>query len=598
MSVWHALQRTGQLRAIDHAFALALQRLRPDTVDEVLVAAALASLATSQGHSAFDPAQPHVVVDAPLAWPAAAQWSATLAASPWIDAQPQTISDAQRPLVLERGLLYLRRYREYEQRLADGLRRIAQHSGDAEDPALLQPLFDALFADVTHDDLQAKAAALALRTSLLLITGGPGTGKTSTIARILLLLGAQHRIRYGTAPRIALAAPTGRAAERMAQSLRDHLQRLSGLPQVDAGILAALPTEASTLHRLLGPLGDSPRFRHDAAHPLPLDVLVVDEASMIDLPLMSKLIDAVGQGTRLLLLGDAEQLPSVETGDVLRAMASVFVDSASLIQSDTKMLFADANVPTESSIFVDCGIRLQRTYRQTQDLDLSALAEAVRIGDADAVVALLRSGDLRGVYYHSEADDLLQATLREEFLQPWRALRDCSDPAQALLFASQQRALTPVRGGAQGVHALNARIEEALAGVRRTTYFHGRLLQVTQNSPRQGLFNGDTGVCLDDGVGRMLAWFGGDEPRAFPPAGLPSHESAFVTTVHKAQGSEFDRVFLVLPRHPSRVSTRAALYTALTRARARIDICASETAIRQAIAATDPRISGLLARLN
>lgn len=593
MSLWHAVQRSGQLRVIDHAFALTLRRLREDTPDEVLAAAALASLAISQGHSAFDPARPQSVLERPPQWPSAQAWSAVLTASPWVDAQAGESSDPQAPLVWERGLLYLRRYREYEQRLAAGLRRIARPDEHKLDAAALAPLFAALFPEHDSDALQAEAARLALRTPLLLVTGGPGTGKTSTIARILPLLVAQHHARHGNAPRIALAAPTGRAAERMAQSMRDALQRLHGLAQAHAAHFAALPTSASTLHRLLGPFGESPRFRHDRAHPLPVDILVVDEASMIDLPLMSKLIDAVADGARLLLLGDAEQLPSVEAGDVLRVMAAAFGDAGDASAAD-----APAAVAPAASGFAGCGIRLRRVYRQSGALELAPLAEAVRAGDADVALALLRGDALRGVQFHADAEDPLQADLREDFLAPWRALQDCRDPLQALQLASAQRLLSPVRGGPQGVHALNARIEEALAGARRSPYFHARVLVVTQNSARQGLFNGDMGVCLQGEDGRLLAWFGGpDGPRAFPPAGLPSHESAFATTVHKAQGSEFDRVFLVLPRHASRALTRASLYTALTRARERLDIHASEAALRQAIAAIDSRISGLPARL-
>ena len=223
--------------------------------------------------------------------------------------------------VYEEGLLYLRRYREYERRLAAGLQRLAAASPAPADLAQLSPLFTALFPQAkTADDLQARAAALALLRPLLLVTGGPGTGKTTTITRLLLMLVAQAEQAGLPVPRIALAAPTGRAAERMAESLRKAVAQLRDSAGVDATFCTRLPTSASTLHRLLGTLPDQPQFRHHADNPLLFDVVVVDEASMVDLPLMCKLVEAVASGARLVVLGDPDQLPSVEAGDVLSAV--------------------------------------------------------------------------------------------------------------------------------------------------------------------------------------------------------------------------------------------------------------------------------------
>ncbi|WP_428848975.1 AAA family ATPase [Xanthomonas arboricola] len=640
-------------------------------------------------------------------------------------------------------------------------------------------------------DRQAQAAALALRRALLLITGGPGTGKTTTIARLLLLRIAQAHAAGHPPPRIALAAPTGRAAERMAESLRAAVARaiaagiqllphpdaapprpttqspnpatsplhpateaanlgasplpqttetagphVSPLPQAEAaspyvsphlqaeaaspdvsplqqaeaaspyvsphplageGARRAgegpplpweslLPTGASTLHRLLGVIPDSPNFRHNADNPLPFDLIVVDEASMVDLPLMCKLVEAVADGTQLILLGDADQLPSVEAGDVLAAILQAAGPGDALQPHDADALqpllgsaptgSTPASIQTvshtishtHSSGLSGHRVHLLRGYRQAENFALAPLADAIRAGDADTALALLRSGELAGVHFHEDGDDPLTLG-RDALLAHWRALADAQDPAAALRAASRLRLLTAVRAGPQGARGLNARIEQLLAdtgsGARRlggaSPWFQGRLLLITENSYRHGLFNGDVGICLrsdaspssgqrdansfsgrDDtsatsersdastvtarsdaaassgpshpsgtatradpaadrrAQGPLVAWFEGDgdgQVRGFHPAALPAHESAFAMTVHKAQGSEFDDVWLQLPTRDARVLSRELLYTGITRARRALHLAGSEAVIRAALARHAARISGLAWRL-
>ncbi|KIQ28594.1 exodeoxyribonuclease V subunit alpha [Xanthomonas campestris] len=728
-SLLDALQRAGTLRTIDLALAQSLQRLEPDSHGDVLGAAALASLAVASGHAGLDPARASVLLDPrdgpPPTLPTPADWQRTLAASRWVaEPTPDEPAAADCPLVLEHGLLYLRRYREYERRLAQGLRRIAAHPQPAFDATALAPLFAQLFPQASplsseegarsagegtglpapsfdqesaqppapSTDRQAQAAALALRRALLLVTGGPGTGKTTTIARLLLLriaqaLHAGHSgvataagvgttsadeatqqpastgasapppsasITHAAAPlRIALAAPTGRAAERMAESLRGAVARAiaSG---VDPTLADALPTGASTLHRLLGVIPDSPHFRHDADNPLPFDLIVVDEASMVDLPLMCKLVDAVAVGTQLILLGDADQLPSVEAGDVLAAILQAAGPGDALQQDDAQALQpllgnppGDITPKAATPATIHSGglaghrVHLLRGYRQAEDFALAPLADAVRAGDADTALALLRSGTLAGVHFHEDGEDPL-ALGRDALLAHWRALADAHDPAAALREAGRLRLLTAVRAGPQGARGLNARIEQLLAesgsGARRlgsaSPWFQGRLLLITENSYRHGLFNGDVGICLrseanpfsgrsdappssgpsQPGVtahrndpptdsraqGPLVAWFEGDgdgQVRGFHPAALPAHESAFAMTVHKAQGSEFDTVWLQLPTRDARVLSRELLYTGITRARRALHLAGSEAVLRAALARHAARISGLAWRL-
>ena len=607
MSLLSALNRAGALRTLDHALATSLRRLDPSTPDPVLAAAALASLAVAQGHAGFDPARPQWLVDADLDWPVPQAWLQALAASPWVATPDAAALEAPadvRPLVLENGLLYLRRYRQYEARLAGQLRRIGARSLPDTGIEAVAPLFARLFPQARQDQ-QARAAALALRRALLLVTGGPGTGKTTTIARLLLLRIALARATGVEAPRIALAAPTGRAADRMAESLGRARARLGEDGGVDAALLAAMPGQAQTLHRLLGPVPGSSDFRHHADNPLPLDIVVVDEASMVDLPMMCKLVEAIADGSQLVLLGDPDQLPSVEAGDVLAAILAAAGPGDVLLAEDAAALApllgtGEGPVPVEPGGLRGRRVHLQHGWRQDAGLRLAPLADAVRGGDAAAALGVLRSDALGNVQFHEGVDDPLQA--HPQLLAHWRALAELEDPAQALQQAARLRLLTALREGPQGSRALNGRIEALLSGSRIGTppaWFPGRLLLVTENSYRHGLFNGDVGVCLADGNGTPLAWFpGGSEGvRAFHPAALPAHESAFAMTVHKAQGSEFDQVWLQLPARDNRVLSRELVYTGITRARRELHLAASAAVLEAALSRHARRVSGLAWRL-
>jgi len=554
MSLPTSLSSTSQLRPLDLALADSLHRLDPSIPDALLTAAALASRALQDGHVCLrldeidlkpfsQGERDHNRASFPFAGEN----------SPWL-ARPQTPSEPTPehcPLVLEHGLLYLRRYREYERQLAVGLTRLGAHRAAPATPDAA--LFSRLFPDGTNDP-QAQAALTALRHPLLLVTGGPGTGKTTTVARILLLLLANAQAAGREIPRLHLAAPTGQAAARMAASVRSAAQRWQA-QGVDPGLCAALPHPGQTLHRLLGSLPDAIRPRHHADNPLPTDILVVDEVSMIDLPLMAKLIDALSTGTGLILLGDPEQLPAVGVGDVL----------GELVRAQSP------HIPR---------VHLSRSYRQSEHLHLAPLIQAVREGDSSATLHLLRSGTLSGVHFHPAPRAPLDTEL-PFLLETWRQLATAAHPGAALSHLHDLRILTAVREGAYGSSTLNARFHALLAGrgERLRPHFHGLPILITRNSARLGLFNGDLGVCFRDADGTLLAWFPGEDahtPRALPLSVLPAHEPAFATTVHKAQGAEFATVVLVLPERDTPVLTRELLYTALTRPRRHLHIIAPD----------------------
>jgi exodeoxyribonuclease V alpha subunit len=493
----------------------------------------------------------------------AAQWRAELEKSSAVGPPA-----ANTPLVLDAAArLYLRRYWNYQTKLAQAIRLKCSHT-----PAGTSPV---------ASSTQEEAIAAALRHELIIICGGPGTGKTSTATRVLLRLldepGAEHL-------RIALAAPTGKAASRLDEAVRQAVDQLAPADRMRA----LIPTGARTIHRLLGSKLRGTSFRHNADNPLPLDVLIVDEASMVSLAVMAKLFDALPARCRVLLLGDRDQLASVEPGAVL-------VDSAGAPGS-----------PLRGSV-----ITLTRNYRFRAGSGIALACEAVRRGDADAVPALLRSGqhpDIVSAELSQVAE--LHALLGPAAVAGFAGLANERDPAAALRKLGEFRVLTPLRHGAWGVSGLNRFIMQALAAANLISGHHGeayagRPILISQNDYELDLYNGDLGLALPDPAetdapGQLYAWFIGPEnlPRRWPLARLPDHETAYAMTVHKSQGSEFERVLFVLPENDSPLLTRELVYTALTRARTGVEVYWSEPVLRAAVARRAQRESGLADLLN
>ena len=558
MSVLTSLWRDGWLRNVDHALALSLRHAREDSSDWLLAAVALASRALGNGHSRLPLARAAAFfaeIDASRVAPILPpldEWLAILAVSPWVfdaGATNGTFASGRSEfvLVLEGDAISLRRYHDYECRLASALLR------------------------------RARAGS-----RLQLLTGGPGTGKTTQVARLIVEFSQSASASTATTiaapPRILLAAPTGKAASRLSESVRESLAVQVQAGELDGTTAASLPTQASTLHRMLG-WQRGGGFRHDHDHPLPADLVVVDEASMVDLPMMCKLVEAVAPDALLVLVGDRDQLPSVETGDVLAALCEASEAAGSPLSS--------------------CRTHLTHSHRQGEDVDVLELARLVRDGDAPRAMDGLAQGSFRGVSWRNEGDHGLHDGLLAQALPAYRSLPDAPDVATALQRAREFRILCAVREGPSGSATINALVNRALDPLRGGQgWFRGHLLLVTENSYRQQLFNGDIGIAWPDEQGEMRAWFDTDTgPRAWLPAAIPAHESAFAMTVHKAQGSEFGQVAFVLPERGARVISRELLYTGLTRCRRAVTLWATEDVLREGIACRAQRWSGLAERL-
>ena len=448
------------------------------------------------------------------------------------------------PLVLDDGMLQFRRYYDAESRIAEHVRRAVQVGGGGWGNP---PAFS-------------------------IITGGPGTGKTTMVARMLTEMVARE-----PELRVALAAPTGKAAARVSETMRQRLGTLA----TDDATRARVPAVAQTLHRLLGYRPWNDRFERNQDNPLGEDLVIVDEASMVDVLMMDALLRALKPGARLILVGDHNQLASVDAGDVLGALCRA------------------AHAAGPGAPLYECVTWLTKSWRFGEHPAIGALANAILAGDPEAVMKVCVNGSQSDVQLNPPPPDT------DTLLAPLRShLEEClgAESPGALLGALERfRVLAPEREGRLGVEGINTAIERWLA--RRghpvhERWYHGRPVLVTANDYSTGIFNGDLGVVWREGDSVMVHFPAeGGGTRAVAPAKLPLVATAWAMTVHKSQGSEFDEVLVVLPEHESRVLGRELLYTAVTRARQAVTIFASEAAISQAVARPAERTSGLAARL-
>lgn len=622
----------GWLRALDLALVRLLQQLDPAAPGSLLAAAALLAQLEGRGHGCLPLALLHGdELTALLGWPEAATselaalqplWPADAASArqAWGSTPllaDRSEADAAAPLVLGHAALYLRRYWRHEQRIAARLRaRSADGTAAGVDRARARALLDQLFGPPGEaPDWQRLACALALRGQLAIVTGGPGTGKTYTAARLLVLLQALHT---GPQPlRVALAAPTGKAAARLRQSIDAALQALGPLA---AGVL---PGPAQTLHALLGARPGTRRFAHDAAHPLDLDLLFVDEASMVHLEMMDSLLDALPPTARLVLLGDRDQLASVEAGAVLGELCHGA--SAAAYDGATRQWLQDLGgsaLPPAAAVPGGALAQQTVTLLATRRFDgaIGQLARSLNTGDAAAALALLQQPPdaTLALQLGRDPQPVLALALAGRPGAPGgytpylQALAQRPDAAQDFEAWARQllqrfdtfRVLCAVRDGPWGVAGLNAAIERTLAAQgllqRRGEWYEGRPVLVTRNDPALGVFNGDIGLVLRAPGGWPLraCFLDGPTLRTVSVARLADVETAFAMTVHKSQGSEFAHVVLVLPDADSTVLTRELVYTGVTRARSALTLVADEPRrLATACGRLTQRLSGLRAWL-
>ena len=522
-------------------------------------------------------------------------WIAALNASPAVGRPGE-----RRPLVLDaQQRLYLHRYWDYENRLAADILRRAGSPLQPIDIGRLREAIQRQFPESPGPgtDWQKVAVAVCMLKRLAVITGGPGTGKTTTVAKLLSVYADLHAGRSG---RVLLAAPTGKAAGRLKESLR-YAPTAGG---------SATAYDVYTLHRLLRPVAGSPRFHYNAGHLLPVDLMIVDEVSMVDLALMAKLVDALPETARLILIGDRDQLASVEAGSVLgdicggSELGGFSTEFGQTIQQVTGQAISSA---AQQQPLQDCIVELQTSHRFAAGSAIGALSRAVNQGDAfQALEILSRHDDESVTWLEPEAESAGGGELQHRLSAGYAAYDTDADPADVLQALGQFKVLCAHRAGGTGVETINRLTERILSRQGRilfnprsgSPWYAGRPVLITQNDYGLGLFNGDIGATLKDARGGSegLTVFFTDASgalRRFLPYRLPPHETVWAMTVHKSQGSEFEDVLLILPQTVSPVLSRELVYTALTRARKRITVFGKREVLSTAILRRLERTSGL-----
>ncbi|MBD8162551.1 exodeoxyribonuclease V subunit alpha [Erwinia persicina] len=599
-------QRLRLLRPLDVQFA---QMVATAQQPALMLAAALVSRDAGEGHVCLPLDQLHPEAFfagrhpelAQALWQAAGtpqDWSACLLAQ-------HAVSDGQSatPLVLYQQRLYLHRMWQSEGDVAEFVQRRQQTVTLDEVP--MRQTLDRYFGQ-QPGDWQKIAAAVALTCQVSVISGGPGTGKTTTVAKLLASLIELS----ASAPRIELAAPTGKAAARLTESLGKTLHEL----QLDEAIQRRFPGEATTLHRLLGALPGSQRMRYHRGNPLHLDVLVVDEASMVDLPMLANLIAALPPQARIIFLGDRDQLASVEAGAVLGdicrcAELGYSPERAAQLTRLTGCEVAGRE-DTRASAVRDTICLLRKSYRFTESSGIGQLALAVNAGEVKRVEQVFQ-GAFSDIRRHalSSSDDYQQ--LLNDCVAGYRGylklLAAGAAPAEILAEFGRFQLLCALREGPFGVAGLNDRIEQSLrqAGLIRRNmavngkWFAGRPVMIARNDRALGLFNGDIGIAMPDSEQQLKVYFPLPDGtiKAVQPSRLPPHDSAWAMTVHKSQGSEFEHTLMVLPNQVMPVLTRELVYTAITRAKRQLTLYADNGVFNAAVKMRTQRRSGLVDRL-
>lgn len=604
---WRAISTTTLFRPLDIQFAKLLAAENP----ALFLLTACLSLSSREGHVCLPLNQlnPTQLFNGLQRQAAADIWQLAQAPTevndwlrlltPW---SALSSGDRATPIVLSLQRLYLHRFWYYECQLA-------HYFKSAKLPVLpesqqIRTVLDSLFGKLPVD-WQKVAAAVALTRHYAVISGGPGTGKTTTVAKLLAALLQLNPQRI----RIQMAAPTGKAAARLTESLGKALQSLPVTPEIKR----RFPTEATTLHRLLGARANSRKLQYDATNRLHVDILIVDEASMVDMTMMASLITALPEQARLILLGDREQLASVEAGavlgDLFQAARQGYSQSRALELQQLSGCILSPPYAAQPLTVADSLCELKQSYRFASGSGIGQLANAVNQGDKQQVSALLTSA-LQDVHfsplYSPESWQVMLNEISQGYAEVLRLVIAGAGAETILAAFSQYQLLCALREGNTGVVGLNRSIEHQLrqSGLlspasANEMWYLGRPIMITRNDPLLGLYNGDIGITLGDQSGELRVWFRNSDGslQSVHPSRLPAHETSWAMTVHKSQGSEFVHTVLVLPLSYSPILTRELLYTAITRARNQLSLYGDSAVILQAISQQTQRRSGLAERL-
>ena len=607
----HRFYSEGLLAEIDVFFARFITDLAEDDDPAVFLAAALVSKACGDGDICLDlnDLSGKLILkqenqQESMRCPAAEVWHDKLISSSVVGRPGEKY-----PLILDdKNRLYLYRYWEYEKELADSIRqRIQQKPLDLDIP-LLRDGLKRLFPENlgTNINWQKIAAVTALLKQFCVISGGPGTGKTFTIAKILALLVEQvQNVKY----QILLATPTGKAAARLTVSLNNAKAHLNCSDLVKN----AIPQDAYTIHRMLRVKRGSPYFHFNRENPLSADAVIIDEASMVDLALMSKLVQALPDTSKLVLIGDKDQLASVEAGAVLGDICDrnhthgFSLNFCQQIQELTGDRIKPSNEMGNSKPGLhNTIVHLVKSYRFPETSSIGGLSRAVNLGDHKKALNLLKANNRQIRLKTAGSPHDLLRTLKDKIITGYREYLIANEPGRAIEQFNRFKLLCALKTGPLGVNAINRLVEQVLSHnkliqidhLNDTPWYKGRPVMITSNDYQLGLFNGDIGITLPDLESRgneLYVFFPGasGDLRRFSPHVLPEHETVYAMTVHKSQGSEFENVVLVLPDRDSPVLTRELIYTAITRARESIWVLGNEAVMQAAISHRMERTSGL-----
>jgi exodeoxyribonuclease V alpha subunit len=594
---------------LDRHFADFICRIAKNNDFLLYSAAALVSNALSNGNVCIDLASPDLFSSLDAMLP-----KNSLNTDLWITTLLNTSivgnPGEYKPLIIEKTRLYLQKYWKYEKQLGDSiidrLKTTKQFDKTVQISELISHFFPS--SSLIEPDMQKQAALIAMKSNFVVISGGPGTGKTTTIAKIAALLLEYSNQKFC---RIILAAPTGKAAAKLKKTISNALATFN----VSIPIRSAISDlETVTIHRLLGVLPRSSYFKYNATNLLPYDVVIVDEASMIDLALMAKLFSAIPLDSKVILLGDKDQLASVEAGAILNDIYDYGIEIMDQKSAET----ATHPRPTDTEnrekedrviakLPFQCIIELTKNYRFPENTGIGRVSHAIRLGNSEEALKILEKKEYVDIVLHNTPPPtMLPQALHSIIIENYRHYLQEKDPFKALVLFDNFKVLCAVRKGNFGVLSINNCIERILetAGLIAplSMYYPGRPIMVLSNDYNLGLYNGDVGIIMEnhESKGTFNAFFPGEAPgsiRSFLPQLLPLHETVFAMTVHKSQGSEFNHVLILLPSFNSPLLSRELLYTAVTRAKKTCDIWSEKDILLKTIENRVKRTSGLREKL-